>query len=123
MRELSAYPQLIAQSAISLNEIEAEIIPLRRSMEAIEAEIDSEVATDANLKNDTQRKATKREYLQASKPYQAALLKLDALLRDRAIASTRLEQLRNEFSVVKLDARLKIAQMLVAVDSRELAGL
>jgi hypothetical protein len=45
------------------------------------------------------------------------------LTTEKANALARLEYLRNQFSVAKLEVRLAIAQQLTDFESRELVGL
>ncbi|MEB3294326.1 MAG: hypothetical protein VKJ24_14300, partial [Synechococcales bacterium] len=63
------------------------------------------------------------EVLQANQEYDQAIRMLNRLTVDKANATAKLEHLRNEFSVTKLDTQMTIAQKLVGLESRELVGL
>jgi hypothetical protein len=75
------------------------------------------------LKNDAQRRARRFEVLLVNQEYQKAMDTLIQLTAEKANAIAHLEYLRNQFSVAKLEARLKIVQQLTDVESRELVGL
>ncbi len=120
---LSQYPTAIAQAAQAVNEVEHQINEARQHLGRLEGNADRVVAFEANLKNDNQRRARRFEVLQANLEYQHANTALNRLTTDKAHATARLEHLRNEFSVAKLETRLAIAQKLVGLESRELVGL
>jgi hypothetical protein len=61
--------------------------------------------------------------LLVNQEYQKALDTQIRLLTEKANAIAHLEYLRNQFSVAKLEARLKIAQQLTDLESREFVGL
>ncbi len=120
MRKLSDYPELIADVATDLNEVDAQIRKLRGIQESYETIADGIAATDNTLKNDSQRRAFKHQYLQDQEDYQQAQTAIEALSRDRYQLSTTLERLRNEFSVAKLEMRLQIATTLAGIEDKQL---
>ncbi|NJP12220.1 MAG: hypothetical protein HC866_24430 [Leptolyngbyaceae cyanobacterium RU_5_1] len=120
---LSQYPGAIAQACQAVNEIEHQIAEVRQHIARLEGNADMVVAFEANLKNDNQRRARRFEVLQVNTEYQRAYDALNRLTTEKANAAARLEHLRNEFSVAKLETRLAIAQKLIGIDARELVGL
>ncbi|PZV12181.1 MAG: hypothetical protein DCF22_12910 [Leptolyngbya sp.] len=89
----------------------------------LEGNADKISAFEANLKNDNQRRARRFEILQANHEYRHACDAINRLNTEKAHAVARLEHLRNEFSVAKLETRLAIAQKLIGLETRELVGL
>lgn len=120
---LGQYPAAIAQAAEIANELDFQIAEVKQHLARLEGNADMVVAFEANLKNDNQRKARRFEVLQVNPEYQRAMDALTRISTEKANALARLEHLRNEFSVAKLEARLAIAQKLIGLDSRELVGL
>jgi leucyl-tRNA synthetase len=120
---LRQYPAAIAQAAEIANELDFQIAEVKQHIARLEGNADMVVAFEANLKNDNQRKARRFEVLQANPEYQRALDALTRISTEKANALARLEHLRNEFSVAKLEARLSIVQTLMGLESRELVGL
>ncbi|MDX2229881.1 MAG: hypothetical protein NW220_09600 [Leptolyngbyaceae cyanobacterium bins.349] len=120
---LSQYPSAIAQAAQAMNDIEHQLNEARQHLARLEGNADRVVAFEANLKNDNQRRARRFEVLQANLEYRHAHDALNRLSTEKANATARLEHLRNEFSVAKLETQLAIAQKLVGIEARELVGL
>jgi epoxyqueuosine reductase QueG len=120
---LSQYPGAIAQAAQAANDIEHRLAEARLHIARLEGNADRIVAFEVNLKNDNQRKARRFEVLQMNSEYKHALDALNRLSTEKANALARLEHLRNEFSVAKLETQLAIAQQLTGLESRELVGL
>lgn len=120
---LSQYPSAIAQAAQAVNEMEYQIAEARQHLARLEGNADMVVAFETALKNDNQRKARRFEVLQVNQEYQRAIDVINKLTTEKANALARLEHLRNEFSVAKLETRLAIAQKLTGLESRELVGL
>jgi hypothetical protein len=120
---LGQYPGAIAQAAQAVNEIEYRLAEARLHLAHLEGNADKIVAFEANLKNDNQRRARRFEILQVNLEYKHAQDALNRLTVEKANAVARLEHLRNEFSVAKLEVQMAIAQKLTGLDSRELVGL
>jgi hypothetical protein len=107
--QLSQYPSAIATAANAVIEIEQRITEYRDALNAIELEIELVVQFDADLKNEAQRKARKAEVLAEHDEHSIKVRLIARAQHDRAIAAIVLEQRRNEFTVLKIEARLKIA--------------
>jgi len=120
---LSQYPGAIAQAAQAVNDIEYQLNEARQHLARLEGNADRVVAFEVNLKNDNQRRARRFEVLQANLEYRHANDALNRLNTEKANATARLEHLRNEFSVAKLETRLAIVQKLIGIEARELVGL
>lgn len=120
---LSQYPEAIAQAAQLVNEIEYRLAEARFHLAHLEGNAEKIVAFEANLKNDNQRKARRFEILQMNLEYKRALDAINRLSTEKANAMARLEHLRNEFSVAKLDKQMAIALKLTGLEARELVGL
>jgi chromosome segregation ATPase len=120
---LVQYPAAIAQAAQAVNEIDYRIGELKQHLGKLDGNAELVVAFDVNLKNDNQRKARRFEVLQVNLEYEQAMKSLNRLNTDRANAMAMLEQLRNEFSAMKIETRLSIVDRLAGVESRELVGI
>lgn len=120
---LSQYPEAIAQAAQLVNEIEYRLSEARFHLAHLEGNAEKIVAFEVNLKNDNQRKARRFEILQMNLEYKRALDAINRLSTEKANAMARLEHLRNEFSVAKLDKQMAIALKLTGLEVRELVGL
>jgi phosphopantetheine adenylyltransferase len=120
---LSQYPAAIAQAAQAVNEIDHRIADVRHHLAKLDGNAEMVVAFDVTLKNDNQRKARRFEVLQVNPEFEKATKTLNRLTTDRANAMAMLEQLRNEFSVGKLEAQTTMTEKLVGTEYRELVGL
>ncbi|MBD2326088.1 MAG: hypothetical protein B0A82_07790 [Alkalinema sp. CACIAM 70d] len=120
---LAQYPTAIAQAMQAMNEVEYQLNEVRQHLAKLEGNAEMIVAFETGLKNDNQRKARRFEVLQANLEYTQALQTLNRLTMDKANATARLEHLRNEFGVAKLETQLEIAQKLVGLETRELVGI
>lgn len=123
MMQLSHYPSAIAQASQRLNEIDLELMAVQLQINRFEGNADRISSFDMDMKNDAQRKARRFEVLLVNQEYQKALDIQIRLVTEKANAIAHLEYLRNQFSVAKLEARLKIAQQLTDLESREFVGL
>lgn len=121
--KLNEYPAAIKAAALAVNELEHRITETRQSIARIEAKADEEVAFNKELKNDNQRKAHRSHYLTFQTAYPEFTIALNNLCTAKSDALARLEEIRNEFSVKKLECRLAIAQALTGLESRELVGM
>ena len=120
---IAQYPNAIAQAAQAVNHLDYRLNRTKRRVEAIENAAETITAFEADLKNDSQRKAHKAGLLLANEEYQDALEVLTSLSQEKSNALAHLEQLRNEFSVAKLEVRMAIAQKLTGLEARELVGM
>lgn len=123
MTQLNHYPSAIAQAAQRVNEIDSQLMAVQHQINRFEGNADRVAAFETDLKNDAQRRARRFEVLLVNQDYQKAMDTLIQLTAEKANAIAHLEYLRNQFSVAKLEARLKIAQQLTDYESRELVGL
>lgn len=121
--ELKEYPEAIHLAARQVNDFEASISELRQAISFLESWADKEVAWNSTLKNDNQRKSQRAECLNQLSEYREATKSLARFQADKASALSDLEELRNSFSVAKLELRMAIAQTLAGVEARELVGL
>ncbi|BCL38557.1 hypothetical protein [Nostoc sp. MS1] len=123
MMQLNHYPSAIAQAAQRVNEVDSQLMAVQQQINRFEGNADRVAAFEMDLKNDAQRRARRFEVLLVNQEYQKAMDTLIQLTAEKANAIAHLEYLRNQFSVAKLEARLKIAQQLTDYESRELVGL
>jgi hypothetical protein len=123
MMQLNHYPSAIAQAAQRVNEVDSQLMAVQQQINRFEGNADRVAAFETDLKNDAQRRARRFEVLLVNQEYQKAMDTLIQLTAEKANAIAHLEYLRNQFSVAKLEARLKIAQQLTDYESRELVGL
>jgi hypothetical protein len=109
--QLNQYPKAIAEAQSQVIRLQQQVRSLKEAIAREEAAIDQEVAFNADLKNDAQRKA-KRAELTAQSVLWAdlhdALTQDEGQLRDEEI---KLGLLLNTFSVLKLERREAIAQL------------
>lgn len=108
---LNEYPQEIAKLQRSILEVDQNLIGLAESVKIFEAEIDKEIAFDALLKNDSQRKARRIELQQIDGDFYQASRRLLQIREKRELLAIDLELLRNRFAITKLEKREAIAQM------------
>ena len=120
---LIQYPSAIAQAAESLSEIDFRMGEARQHLARLEGNAEMIIAFEAILKNDNQRRARRFEVLQSNPEYDKALIYINRLTADKANATARLEHLRNDFAISKLELQNTIAQRIVGIESRELVGL
>lgn len=108
MYHLKEYPNMIAEVETKILNLEREVNIYKEQLSFMDADIEAEIASDKELKNEQQRK-TKRLELKQEPDYlrtKAALTKATEK-RDREVIQLNL--LRNQFSVAKLEMRQAIA--------------
>jgi len=116
--QLHEYPEAIAQlQHAQLKQIQR-VRDLKNSLVEMDANIKYTVAFDLDLKNDRQRDAQISE-LKASPGYQSLTLELQEAQDKQSELNIELELLQNQFTVAKLEARERIAQMELAGRSLE----
>lgn len=120
---MSQYPAAIAQAAQVVNELDAQMTAVTQHIARLEGNADRVAAFEQGLKNEDQRRGRRFELLCVNQEYQTAQNTLMRLISEKGSAITHLEYLRNQFSVAKLEARMAIAQQLVAVEANELVGV
>ena len=110
---LHEYPGAIASIQRQLLKADEEIRQLTESVGWAESAIDREIAFDNTLRNDAQRKARKSELMQTNEIYIEAAIALKHAQNRKAELSIELEQMRNCFSILKLEIKAAIAQRLL----------
>jgi hypothetical protein len=105
---LNEYPAAIAQVERELLGLEKQIRAVQESLHAHGATADREVVFDETLKNDAQRKARRADLLACNADYQQTLAAHQERCDCREQLRIDLSQLRNEFSVLKLELRRAI---------------
>lgn len=123
MLKLDHYPGAIANAAHTVNDLENTLVNLKYRLASSENAANCEVAFDLTLKNEVQRTTRRHELLMVDDVYQDLTKQCNRLSHEKANALTHLEQLRNEFSVAKIQSRQEIAQQLTSLEVRELVGI
>lgn len=113
--KLEEYPKAILENELKLVDLKEKIKREEKELARLDFEIEKEVAFLDTLKNENQRKNYRQE-LQQSKNYQQILMNLGALDAAKSLVEIDLRFLQNQFSVVKLQARLRIAEMTMTVE-------
>lgn len=110
MNSISDYPELIADAQRKLRDRASATRQLQLVIANCNAQIERLVAFDESLTNDSRRKARRAEY-QGEEGHQSLLADLERLQERESEAEIELELLRNEFAILKLEARERIAQL------------
>ena len=110
MSDLHEIPQTIAQIQRQALVQEGEIRYLKATLTTFDREIEGTIAFDAELKNESQRKAKKAE-LQSEEDYQALSIKLQRAQDGLIELQIELELLRSQLSILKLEMRGAIARL------------
>ena len=108
--KLADYPQKIAQLQRQILDLDQNIIGISESVKIFEAEIDKQIAFDATLKNDAQRKSRRIELQQTDGDYYQSSCLLKQKKEQRELLAIELELLRNQFSILKLELREAIVR-------------
>lgn len=111
MQLLQEYPGAIAQLQYQLLNINQLIEKLELDVNRICNQIETQIAFDPELKNDQQRKAKKTELIRQSGDYESSYRSLAKETFKRSQVEIQLEQLKSEFSVLRLIKREAIAKM------------
>lgn len=109
------YPDAIARIQRQVLDLDQHLIGLTESVKIFEAEIDKEIAFDATLKNEAQRKARRIELQQTDGDYYAASRLLKETKEKREMLAIELELLRNQFAILKLEKREAIARLEIEI--------
>jgi hypothetical protein len=113
IEQLKQYPKAIASVEEKLLHLNREVEIQTQLLGFLAGEIEKNIADDKSLKNDQHRKA-KRLELQQQPDYLQIWNSFKQAKEDRDCALIKLNQLRNEFSVMKLEVRMMVAQLEVA---------
>jgi len=119
MLKLSYYPAAIAQTTRTIALYDYELSALQQVISAFEEKADMIVATDAKLKNESQRQARRFELLEINQEYQNAQNLLTKLADEKSNVVSHLEYLSHQFRVAKLEARLITAQPNCGLEARD----
>lgn len=114
---LKEYPAAIAKAAEQVRYWDSEIAECKLIIEQVESRVDREIAFDATLKNDAQRKSSRLELLELDNRYPLAIKLLREVTTERQAAATSLERLRNEFAVCKLEVQMVIADLMASTSA------
>lgn len=106
--DATEYPAAIAQVERELLILERQIRVMQEFLHAYGATADREVVFDETLKNDAQRKVRRADLLACNADYQQTLIAYQKQCDCREQLQIDLSQLRNEFSVLKLELRRAI---------------
>lgn len=109
IEQLKKYPTQIASTEKTLLTLNRNIEIQTELLGFLDADIEKDIS-ESLCKNDQQRKARRLE-LQAEPDYMEAKRKLTEVKEERDRATIKLNQLRNEFSVMKLELRIQIAEL------------
>ncbi len=112
--QLQEYPKAIAQLQTKLNSLNFLADTLQRGIKLIEAEVDAAIAFDSQLTNDAKRKAKRTQLLDEYERYWELIETLATTKGERELKAIEHEQRRNEFTVLKLEARERIATLEAA---------
>lgn len=107
---LNEYPQAIALLEEKILVISREVEIQTELLSFMDGEIETVIASDSQLKNEQHRKA-KRLELQQQPDYLAAKSCLKEAKEQQARLAIKLNLLRNQFSVMKLEYRMRIASL------------
>ncbi len=109
--ELHEYPGAIAQIQYQILNLDQQIEKFSQAISRICNQFEMQVAFDPELKNEQQRKAKKAELLRQSGDYEELSSYLAKNSFKRSQLEIQLEQLKNEFTVLKLSQREQIARI------------
>lgn len=107
---LSTFPHAIATASYELLALGTKIRNVRSAILDIESETDNAIAF-GEFKNDAQRKAAKAQLLKESDLYSDLSENLQSLSDQYSHAEIKLNLVKNNFTIGKLEARERIAKM------------
>jgi hypothetical protein len=108
--KINEYPQAIALFEEKILVASREVEIQTELLGFMDGEIETAIASDKALKNDQNRQA-KRLEMQQQPDYLEVKVNLKAAKEDRDRALIKLNLLRNQFLVAKLEYRMQIAQL------------
>jgi multidrug resistance efflux pump len=109
--KLSEYPAAIAQVQRQILTLDQRLIGLQETVSFMAMEVEKRVITDANLTNDTKRKARRLDLQQSDPDFYRASIDLKKAQAKRKALEIDLQLLLNQFSVLKLEERRAITMM------------
>ena len=113
--EVNQYPLEIAKLESKLFQACCEIEKIQFDLKNIETSIDGEVAFDASLRNEQQRKTIKNQRLEQDSYYWELCDKLEQARAKHQAISIELGLRRNQFSLLKLELQKQIATLELQV--------
>jgi hypothetical protein len=108
---LNEYPQVIAKLQAEVFGLDLTIEQTHAIVKQIEADVDSQIAFDAALRNDAQRKAKRQQLIDEHLHYWEHQEILGQYRSKREQHFIELCLRRNEFSILKLEKREAIARL------------
>ncbi|UOF76922.1 hypothetical protein [Bacteriophage sp.] len=103
------FPEEIEKEAVKNFNLAVSLRQLKEEQAEITDELTLQVAMDSQLSNETKRKAALKILLTDNASYQQYLEMIRVSERELHLSTIRLERLRNDFSITKLEARKQIA--------------
>ena len=115
--EVNQYPLEIAKLESKLFQACCEIEKIQFDLKNIETSIDGEVAFDASLRNEQQRKTINNQRLEQDSCYWELCDKLEQARAKHQAISIELSLRRNQFSLMKLELQKQIATLELQIIS------
>lgn len=109
--QLHEYPSAIASLQIQLLDLNQRVEQISQDLNRICNQFEFQVAFDPELKNEQQRKAKKADLVKQSGDYEQSSKALNQEVYKRDLTMIQLEQLKNEFAVLKLTKRESVARL------------
>ena len=120
--KLEDYPEAIAEVQAAIARIDQRLFDLESDIERRSAQFDIWIAQNADLRNDTQRRAALKEHHYNDAQYQGWLSLRQNLREQRTQHEIKLELLRGAFAVAKLQTRQAIAAMVASSEGLALVA-
>lgn len=108
--ELTEYPAAIAAAQIKVLDLGDQLGEAEMDLARVNARFDLEIAHDPELKNDTQRRASRLAVVLQDGEHVELTRKVVVLGQRRAVAIVERDQRQDEFRVAKLLIQREIAQ-------------
>ena len=119
---LEEYPVAIAEVRAAIARLDQRLFDLKADIKRREAQFDIWVGENAELRNDTQRRAALHRHRYDDVQYQGWLALAQNLEEQRTQQEIKLELLRSAFTVAKLQARQAIADQLACTEGFSLVA-
>lgn len=114
IKTLKQYPDMIFDQELKLLDLLQDKNQCKSDLDLFMLGIDNEIAANKELKNESQRKAAKRELLVDNQVYSELVERLENSDRTFRIAQSNLDKIKNDFSVAKIEVRFLISQSIVS---------
>ena len=109
IQNLKAYPQLIFDREMKVMEAMTKKQNAKSDLDSYLLGVEDEISKNPELRNETMRKAAKKQLLSDDKNYQKLTKKLEQCDRHYRIAQFELDKAKNDFSVAKLEMKMAIS--------------